>query len=81
MKGRIILANGSTREFNTEKTSIKQSSSGHLTINNDTLEIKADKTSSAINKVIIPYGKRSEIMLADGTHIWLNSGSQLSYPT
>ena len=81
MKGRIILANGSTREFDTEKTSIKQSSSGHLTINNDTLEIKPDKTSSAINKVIIPYGKRSEIMLADGTHIWLNSGSQLSYPT
>ncbi len=81
MKGRIILANGSTREFDTEKTSIKQSSSGHLTINNDTLEIKSDKTSSAINKVIIPYGKRSEIMLADGTHIWLNSGSQLSYPT
>ena len=81
MKGRIILANGSTREFDTEKTSIKQSSSGHLTINDDTLEIKSDKTSSAINKVIIPYGKRSEIMLADGTHIWLNSGSQLSYPT
>jgi len=81
MKGRIILANGSTREFDTEKTSIKQSSSGHLTINNDTLEIKADKSSSDINKVMIPYGKRSEIMLADGTHIWLNSGSQLSYPT
>ena len=34
-----------------------------------------------MNRIIIPYGKRSDITLADGTHIWLNSGSQLSYPS
>ncbi len=34
-----------------------------------------------MNQIIIPYGKRSDITLADGTHIWLNSGSQLSYPS
>ena len=81
MKGKIILANGSTREFDTEQTTIKQTSSGNVTINNDTIDIKSNKTPSATNQIIIPYGKRSEIMLADGTHIWLNSGSQLSYPT
>ncbi len=36
---------------------------------------------AAMNQIIIPYGKRSESTLADGTHIWLNSGSQLSYPS
>lgn len=80
IKGKIILANGSIREFDTEQTTIQQTSSGNLAINNDTTEIKSNNTPSERIQIIIPYGKRSEILLADGTHIWLNSGSQLSYP-
>jgi ferric-dicitrate binding protein FerR (iron transport regulator) len=35
----------------------------------------------AMNKLSIPYGKRSHITLADGSEIWVNSGSQLVYPS
>jgi len=80
-KGRIIFSNGSTHEFDTEQTIIKQTTSGNLTINNDTIDNNLDLKSPAMNQIIIPYGKRSDITLADGTHIWLNSGSQLSYPS
>ena len=79
-KGKVILANGSIREFDTEQTTIRQTSLGNLTINNDTIENSSNQKTSAMNQIIIPYGKRSDIVLADGTHIWLNSGSQLSYP-
>ncbi|MCV2484786.1 FecR domain-containing protein [Flavobacterium sp. SH_e] len=36
---------------------------------------------SAFNTVRVPYGKRTQIVLIDGTTVWLNSGSSLIYPT
>ena len=80
-KGKVILADGSIREFDTDQTTINQTFSGKLTINTGTIDFNPNQSASALNQIIIPYGKRSEITLADGTHIWLNSGSQLSYPS
>lgn len=34
-----------------------------------------------MNKLIVPYGKRSKIILSDGTQVWLNSGSSLEFPS
>lgn len=42
-------------------------------------EISIEK--HTMNKLIVPYGKRSRIMLSDGTQIWLNSGSTLEFPS
>jgi ferric-dicitrate binding protein FerR (iron transport regulator) len=83
-KGRIILSDGSTREFDTESTVIRQMSPGMVTINNDTVRLAGsgkEKVQTTMNRVVIPYGKRSEVTLSDGTRIRLNSGSQLSYPS
>jgi len=38
-------------------------------------------SASAFNTVRVPYGKRTQIVLTDGTTVWLNSGSSLIYPT
>ncbi|WP_163712642.1 FecR family protein [Mangrovibacterium lignilyticum] len=35
----------------------------------------------ATNEIIVPYGERSEIVLYDGTRVWLNSGTRFTFPT
>lgn len=81
--GKVILQDGSSIEFDARETVIRQTVAGKILINSDTVanlaSSKADRA-SAMNQVIIPYGKRSQVTLPDGSHIWLNSGSQLSYP-
>ena len=35
---------------------------------------------SVLNKLTVPYGKRFDVVLSDGTHIFLNAGTSLTYP-
>jgi transmembrane sensor len=32
------------------------------------------------NEIIVPVGEKSQIILSDGTHVWINSGSSFKYP-
>ena len=34
-----------------------------------------------LNRLVVPYGKRTYITLADGSEVWLNSGTQLDFPS
>src|SRR5690606_16390061 len=46
--------------------------------NNETSKVKIAR--DKLNSLIIPYGKRSTLTLADGSRVWLNSGSVLEFP-
>ena len=37
--------------------------------------------SMAFNEVIVPLGESAEVILPDQSHVWLNSGSHLKYPS
>lgn len=34
----------------------------------------------AYQEIIVPIGEKSQVILADGSHVWINSGSRLRYP-
>lgn len=40
-----------------------------------------EKGENTMNKLVVPYGKRSQLKLSDGTKVWLNSGSTLEFPS
>ncbi|MDD4776915.1 MAG: FecR domain-containing protein [Fermentimonas sp.] len=40
------------------------------------IELKKDE----LNSLIVPFGKRTNLILADGTKVWLNSGTVLEFP-
>lgn len=49
---------------------------------NDTVRItEPGEVKNALNTIHVPYGKRSLLILADGSKVHLNSGTTLVYPT
>lgn len=81
-EARVILSDGSEVSLEKQVSEISYSKNGEqLIINNDTINQQYNNQKEQINKVIIPYGKKSMIMLSDGTRVWLNAGSQLIYPS
>lgn len=36
---------------------------------------------SSLSEVVVPAGEKTEVTLPDGTHVWVNSQSTLSYPS
>lgn len=45
-------------------------------------EVIKEKTSepTAYNQLIVPKGKRSQLVLSEGTKVWVNAGTKLIYP-
>lgn len=77
---RLILANGKTVSISSQQSKIQYSPDGSGIMVNDTSGIAQSVSDAEPNQMIVPYGKRSNIILSDGTRVWLNSGSKLVFP-
>lgn len=53
---------------------------GLLAVNGYDL-LRSKRPSLAMNIVEVPVGQRASLLLSDGTKVWLNAGSTLSYPS
>lgn len=42
---------------------------------------KTKENQPTFNTLTVPYGKRIEVILPDSSQVWLNAGSQLTFPT
>ena len=51
---------------------------GQVQVNSN--KLTEDDSKEEYNQIIVPKGKRSQIVLADNSKIWINSGSKVIYP-
>ena len=57
---------------------VTYSATGQVQVNSN--KLTEDDSKEAYNQIIVPKGKRSQIVLADNSKIWINSGSKVIYP-
>ncbi|MDR2917996.1 MAG: FecR domain-containing protein [Tannerella sp.] len=80
---RMIIGEEEYLQFE-EDADIKYDSSGRM-IHADEKPVETKPTpsniaSATLNKLIVPKGRRSSLLLADGTKIWVNSGTTVEFP-
>lgn len=80
----LFLSDGTKVDLENENSKINLKSDEKIIINNRKV-IDLHKTTKenhpGLNEVVIPYGKKSQLVLEDGTKVWLNAGSKMAFPT
>lgn len=88
-KAMLTLADGTIVELdavqagdisNQQGTKIIKIDSALLSYQNNTSKQAADQP-LVFNTVMVPTGGQYQLILADGSHVWLNSASSLKFPT
>jgi len=80
-------------DFNSSSISLKLSEDRTITSNeyeqeyvysSENIVISAEEIpkeeAAEFNQLIVPYGKRSRLTLSDGTKMWVNAGTSVTYP-
>ncbi|WP_103866489.1 FecR family protein [Aquimarina sp. I32.4] len=76
---KLVLDDNSEIKIKEKASSITYSSSGDKVNINNSQKVK-QSSGNTFNTIVVPYGKRTKITLSEGTKVWLNSGSKLTYP-
>lgn len=82
----LILSNGTKVELMDDKSIVEIiTNKDAILVNNDSIiqNLPTQQNYSnqvALNEITVPYGKKTTIILADGTKVWLNAGSHFSFP-
>lgn len=78
----IVLGQGKNLTLDTDQARVAYSESGtDVRVGNQTVKQEALRDNKpTYNTILVPYGKRTDLKLSDGTVVWLNSGTKLVYP-
>ncbi len=80
----LQLENGTIKTLKEDGSSEVVDSQGNVIGHQKNAQItytdEVNKETLVYNTLMVPYGKRFEVQLSDGTHVHLNAGTSLKYP-
>jgi len=82
-KSQLHLSNGTVIDLEKDDSKIALSGDQKITIDNEkVIDLKetAKEAESKMMEVVVPFGKKSQLTLEDGTKVWLNAGSRMAFP-
>lgn len=77
----LTVQNSKKIELRDSSVVVAHNRTGQILINDSITIDESIKKQTELNTIYVPYGKRSTMILADGTKVFINSGSSLIYPS
>jgi ferric-dicitrate binding protein FerR (iron transport regulator) len=77
----LILSDGNQIVLNSKPSEIQHYPDGSFIYYRNKSRIEYKPTEDGFNAMVVPYGERSLLLLSDGSKVWLNSGSKLTFPS
>jgi ferric-dicitrate binding protein FerR (iron transport regulator) len=75
----VIIAEDSRVKITDENSEISYDRQGTLRVNDEI--IKEEHTENpSMNQLCVPFGKRAQLTLSDGSKLWVNTGTTVIYP-
>lgn len=80
----LILSENKKLSIEGKETQLEYKKGGSISVNSQDIEVGKEKQKEeevqSFNQLIVPVGKRSFVTFADGSKLWVNSGSKVIYP-
>lgn len=76
----LFLADGSRQVISGNNVQIEISESGKITANGRPIADLQNISQKTPDVLVVPFGKKARMILADGSRIWVNAGSRIVFP-